>query len=90
MDILCCKATFFQVLTYMRVLFFAFYDLFPTRFQLSFQFGDFQREHLRLSSRSSPMMWAMKPHMGSCGSEIHLIQNSFDIARQTQLAVVQR
>jgi hypothetical protein len=90
MDLLCYKNTFFQALTRMRTLFPAFYDFFPTTFQLPFQFGDFQREHLRLSSKSSPVTWIVKPRAGSCGNGIRLIQNSFDVATQTQLAVVQR
>jgi hypothetical protein len=90
MDVLCYKNTFFQALGRMKALFPSLYSFFPTTFQLPFQFGDFQREHLRLSSKGGLVTWIIKPRSGSCGNGIRLVQNSFSVAAQTQLAVIQR
>jgi hypothetical protein len=90
MEVLCYKNTFFQALSRMKTLFPSLYNFFPTTFQLPFQFSEFQREHLRLSSKSAPVTWIVKPRSGCCGNGIRLVQNSFDVASQTQLAVIQR
>jgi len=90
MDVLCYKNTFFQALTRMRLSFPSFYNFFPTTYQLPFQFGDFQREHLRISAKSGPTTWILKPRNGCCGNGIRLIQNSFDASAQTQLSIIQR
>lgn len=91
MDILCYKNTFFQSLVHMKTLFPPYYNFFATTFQLPFQFTDFQREHLKLASKStSPITWIVKPRSGCCGNGIKLIQNSFDVLHQTSQAIIQR
>jgi hypothetical protein len=101
MDVLCYKNTFFQALSRMHHHFPSLYHFFPTTFQLPFQFGDFQREHLRLcaelsqrppssSSHRGGVTWIVKPQIGCCGNGIRLIQNCSDVATHTDLAIVQR
>jgi hypothetical protein len=90
MDVICYKNTFFHALSRMKTAFPSFYNFFPRTFQLPFQFSEFQREHLRLSSKATPVTWIVKPRSGCCGNGIRLVQNSFDVANQTQLAVIQR
>jgi hypothetical protein len=102
MDILCYKTTFFQALTRMKALYPFFFHFFPTTFQIPNQFSDFEREHLRLCGEAmkrskvlghpdaSLCTWIVKPRSGCCGNGIHLIQNSSDVANQSEVAIVQR
>jgi hypothetical protein len=94
MDAICYKTSFFpDSVTHDNPLS-SLYSFFLMTFQLPQQFGDFQREHMRLCEKSIGMRgdvtWILKPKNGCCGNGIHLVQNPFDLARQTELAVVQR
>jgi hypothetical protein len=90
MDMICYKNTFFQALVRMRGLYPQFYSFFATTFQLPFQYSEFYREHLRLSSSGSSTTWIVKPRTGCCGKGIRLIQDSVDMADQRDQSVVQR
>jgi hypothetical protein len=74
----------------MKMMFPKFFGFYPTTFHLPFQFAEFQREHLRLSGKGTPITWIVKPRNGCCGNGIRLIQNSFDVANENQQAIVQR
>lgn len=90
MDTMCYKNTFFQSLSHMKNMFPSFYCFFPMTFQLPFQFSDFQREHMRLTSKGSTVTWILKPKSGCCGNGIKLIQNAFELADQGKQAIIQR
>ncbi|OHT09670.1 Tubulin-tyrosine ligase family protein [Tritrichomonas foetus] len=87
MDVMCYKNNFFQSLQKMQSLYPSFYSFFATTFQIPFQYSDFQREHNRQSGRAT---WIFKPRSGCCGNGIKLIQNCFDLARETRPAIIQR
>jgi hypothetical protein len=98
MEVICYKNTFFQALTRLKLRHPDLPSFFPTTYQLPFQFGDFQREHIRLCgelARINPVVrpivtWIIKPRRGCCGNGIRLVQSAADAAAQTEPSVVQR
>jgi hypothetical protein len=96
--VICYKNTFFQALTRLKSRYSDLPTFFPTTYQLPFQFGDFQREHIRLCGElarvhphARPMVtWIIKPRRGCCGNGIRLVQSAADAAAQADPAVIQR
>lgn len=90
MDVLCYKNSFFQALGRMKALFPSFYTFLPQTYLVPQQYNDFQREHQRIASRGATATWIVKPQSGCGGNGIKLIQSSYDIAGQSQKAIVQK
>lgn len=91
MDYICFKSTTIHAMNQMKRLFPNLYTFIPQSFLLPHQFGDLQRLHNKIQTRThKPVTWIVKPRNECCGHGIHLIQHLYELQNKTEPIVVQR